>query len=66
VLHQRMQYVVGRRRLRTPLRRDDRVGRAGMLIKAAGHDGKPLDDDELERWTRVGYELGMRFRQGER
>jgi hypothetical protein len=36
---------------------------AGMLIMAAGHDGKPLDYDELERWTRVGYERGMRSRK---
>jgi hypothetical protein len=27
---------------------------AGMLIMAAGHDGKPLDYEALERWTRVG------------
>jgi hypothetical protein len=27
---------------------------------------KPLDYAELERWTRVGYERGMRFRKGER
>jgi hypothetical protein len=39
---------------------------AGMLIMAAGHEGKPLDYDELERWTRVGYERGMRSRKGER
>jgi hypothetical protein len=39
---------------------------AGMLIMAAGHDGKPLDYDELERWTRLGYERGSRFRKGER
>jgi hypothetical protein len=39
---------------------------AGMLILAAGHDGKPLDYDELERCTRVGYERGMRSRKGER
>jgi hypothetical protein len=39
---------------------------AGMLIMAAGHDGKPLDYDELERWTLVGYERGMRSRKGER
>jgi hypothetical protein len=38
----------------------------GMLIMASGHDGKPLDYDELERWTRVGYERGMRSRRGER
>jgi hypothetical protein len=28
---------------------------AGMLIMAAGHDGKPLDYDTLERWTQVGF-----------
>jgi hypothetical protein len=28
---------------------------AGMLIMAGGHDGRPFDFDELERWTRVGY-----------
>jgi hypothetical protein len=39
---------------------------AGMLIMASDHDGKPLDYDELERWTRVGYERGMRSRKGER
>jgi hypothetical protein len=39
---------------------------AGMLIMAGGHDGKPLDFEALERWTRVGYERGMRFRKGER
>jgi hypothetical protein len=39
---------------------------AGMLIMAGGHDGKPLDYGELERWTRVGYERGMRSRKGER
>jgi hypothetical protein len=39
---------------------------AGMLIMAAGHDGKPFDYDELERWTRVGHERGMRSRKGER
>jgi hypothetical protein len=39
---------------------------AGMLIMAGGHDGKPMDFDALERWTRVGYERGMRFRKGER
>jgi hypothetical protein len=37
-----------------------------MLIMAAGHDGRPFDFEELERWTRVGYERGMRFRKGER
>ena len=39
---------------------------AGMLIMAGGHEGKPLDYTELERWTRVGYERGMRSRKGER
>ena len=39
---------------------------AGMLIMAGGYDGKPLDYGELERWTRVGYERGMRSRKGER
>jgi hypothetical protein len=39
---------------------------AGMLILAGGGRGFPLDYDELERWTRVGYERGMRSRRGER
>ena len=39
---------------------------AGMLIMAGGCNGLPLDSDELERWTRVGYERGMRSRKGER
>jgi hypothetical protein len=39
---------------------------AGMLVMGAGHDGKPLDSEELERWTRVGFERGMRSRRGER
>jgi hypothetical protein len=39
---------------------------AGMLISAGGGRGFPLDFDELERWTRVGYERGMRSRKGER
>jgi hypothetical protein len=39
---------------------------AGLLIMASGHDGKPLDYEELERWTRVGFERGTRFRKGER
>ena len=39
---------------------------AGMLIMAGGGNGKPLDYDELERWTRVGYERGVRSRKGER
>ena len=39
---------------------------AGMLIVAGGGHGLPMDYDELERWTRVGYERGMRLRKGER
>jgi hypothetical protein len=39
---------------------------AGTLIMAGGGNGKPLDYDELERWTRVGHERGMRSRKGER
>jgi hypothetical protein len=39
---------------------------AGMLILAGGGRGLPLDYDELERWTRVGFERGMRSRKGER
>jgi hypothetical protein len=39
---------------------------AGMLIMAGGRDGRPFDFKELERWTRVGFERGARFRKGER
>ena len=39
---------------------------AAMLILAGGGRGFPLDYNELERWTRVGYERGMRSRKGER
>ena len=39
---------------------------AGMLILAGGGRGLPLDYDELERWTRVGFERGTRSRKGER
>jgi hypothetical protein len=39
---------------------------AGMLILAGGGRGFPLDYDELERWTRVGDERGMRSHKGER
>jgi hypothetical protein len=35
-------------------------------IMAAGHDGKPLDYQALERWTKVGFERGMKWRKGER
>jgi hypothetical protein len=38
----------------------------GMLILAGDGRGLPFDYDELERWTRVGYERGMRSRKGER
>jgi len=36
--------------------------RAGMLILAGGGRGLPMDYDELERWTRVEFERGMRLR----
>jgi len=39
---------------------------AGMLILAAGGSGQPLDYQELERWTRVGYKRGIAARRGER
>jgi hypothetical protein len=39
---------------------------AAMLILAGGGNGVPLDYPELERWTRVGFERGMRSRKGER
>jgi hypothetical protein len=39
---------------------------AGMLILAGNGSGLPFDYDELERWTRVGYERGTRSRKGER
>jgi hypothetical protein len=39
---------------------------AGMLILAGNGRGLPFDYDELERWTRVGYERGTRSRKGER
>jgi hypothetical protein len=39
---------------------------AGMLIVAGDGRGLPFDYDELERWTRVGYERGMKSRKGER
>jgi hypothetical protein len=37
---------------------------AGMLILAGGGRGFPLDYDELERWTRVGYGPGDAVTQG--
>ena len=37
-----------------------------MLIMAGGGNGKPLNYDELERWTRVGYDRRTRSRKGER
>jgi enoyl reductase-like protein len=37
---------------------------AGMLILAGGGRGLPMDYDELERWTRFGYERGMPARKG--
>jgi hypothetical protein len=39
---------------------------AGMMILAGGDRGLPLDYDELERWTRVGFERGTRSGNGER
>jgi hypothetical protein len=39
---------------------------AGMLIAAGDGRGLPMDYDELERWTRVGFERGTRSRHGER
>lgn len=39
---------------------------AGMLIMAGGGNGTPFDYDELECWTRVGYERRMRSPDGER
>ena len=35
---------------------------AGMMILAGGGRGLPLDYDELERWTRVGFERGTEVR----
>jgi hypothetical protein len=37
-----------------------------MLILDGGGRGFPLDYDELERWTRIGFERGMRSVKGER
>jgi hypothetical protein len=37
-----------------------------MLILAGNGRGLPFDYDELERWTQVGYERGMRSLKGER
>jgi hypothetical protein len=39
---------------------------AGMLIAAGDGRGLPLDYDELEHWTQIGYERGMTSRRGER
>ena len=39
---------------------------AGMLILAGDGRGLPFDYDQLERWARVGYERGVRSRNGER
>jgi hypothetical protein len=39
---------------------------AGMLILAGGGRGLPMDYDELERWTRVGFERGTAAQRGER
>jgi hypothetical protein len=40
--------------------------RHGMLIAAGDGRGLPMDYDELQRWTRVGYERGTRSGKGER
>ena len=37
---------------------------AGMLILAGVGRDFPLDYDELERWTRVGYEQGCGHARG--
>lgn len=37
-----------------------------MIILAGSHRGLPFDYDELERWTRIGFERGMRSHKGER
>lgn len=39
---------------------------ARLPILAGNGRGLPFDYDELERWRRLGYERGMRFRKGER
>ena len=39
--------------------------RAGMLIAAGDGRGLPMDYDELQRWTRVGYGC-TRSRKGDR
>jgi hypothetical protein len=39
---------------------------AGMLIVAGGGSGLPMDYDELERWTRVGFERGTAAKRGGR
>ena len=39
---------------------------AGMMILAGGGRGLPVDYDELQRWTGVGFEGGRRSRSGER
>ena len=38
---------------------------AAMLILAGGGSGFPLNYDELERWTRIGFERGMKVTQGQ-
>jgi hypothetical protein len=40
--------------------------RAGMLIAAGDGRGLPMAYDELQRWTRVGYERCTRSRKGDR
>jgi hypothetical protein len=50
--------------LARPLRSVMKLIAAGMLIMAGDGTSTPLDYQELERWTRVGYERGMRSRKG--
>jgi hypothetical protein len=43
-----------------------RTRRSRMLILAVAGHGVPLNNTELERWTRVGYERGSVNSRGER
>jgi hypothetical protein len=46
--------------------RNDIVAEAAGIAAGSWYASPPFDNDELERWTRVGYERGMRQRSGER
>jgi hypothetical protein len=37
-----------------------------MLILAGGGHGQPMDYDDLEHWTRVGFERRITMRRGKR